>query len=180
MRCSAALIFFLLAVSRLCVLAVVIRADAGASASIPAPAPAPAPDPLLPCLEEVLPCTAYLKSAKRPAQTCCTALSRAAGAGMPCLCRLLADPGMLFTFNVTREQTLRLPSRCGLPVGCRSSATGTSEPVVEAPPPPPAVPPPRRRVPDPSSNGGGRCGTGARRAIVTVLLGGLVSIALLG
>jgi hypothetical protein len=80
------------------------------------------------CLEEVLPCTAYLKSSKRPAPTCCTALSRAAGSEMPCLCQLLADPGMLVDFNVTREQALRLPARCGLPVGCRAGATGSSQP----------------------------------------------------
>jgi hypothetical protein len=102
----------------------------GAPAAAPAPAPGRSiiPDPLLPCLEEVLPCTAYLKSSKRPAPTCCTALNRAAGTEMPCLCQLLADPGMLLDFNVTREQALRLPTRCGLPVGCRAGATGSSQP----------------------------------------------------
>ena len=47
---------------------------------------------------------------------------------MPCLCQLLADPGILVDFNITREQALTLPTRCGLPVGCRAGATGTSQP----------------------------------------------------
>ncbi|XP_066327787.1 non-specific lipid transfer protein GPI-anchored 7-like [Miscanthus floridulus] len=93
---------------------------------------------LLPCLEELLPCTAYLKTTKHPSATCCTAMHNAAAAEMPCLCRLFADPELLATFNVTREQMFKLPARCGLPVGCRTG-TSSHEPVVEAPPPPAPV-----------------------------------------
>ncbi|XP_039788783.1 non-specific lipid transfer protein GPI-anchored 7-like [Panicum virgatum] len=88
------------------------------------------------CLEDLLPCTAYLKTAKHPSQTCCTAMHNAAAAEMPCLCSLFADQELLSTFNVTRDQMFRLPARCGLPVGCRAGATAAHEPVVEAPPPP--------------------------------------------
>ncbi|RLN07006.1 uncharacterized protein C2845_PM11G09220 [Panicum miliaceum] len=63
-------------------------------------------------------------------------MHNAAAAEMPCLCRLFADPVLLSTFNVTRDQMFRLPARCGLPVGCRAGATAAYEPVVEAPPPP--------------------------------------------
>lgn len=82
---------------------------------------------LLPCLEELLPCTAYLKTTKHPSGPCCTAMHNAATAEMPCLCRLFADPELLATFNVTREQMFKLPARCGLPVGCRAGNT-THEP----------------------------------------------------
>lgn len=131
MHCAAVLFFFLLVLSRPRPTAAV-SADAGA----PAPAPSPGrsmsitPAPLLPCLEEVLPCTAYLKSAGRPAPTCCTALNRTAASEseMACMCQLLADPGMLADFNVTREQALGLPTRCRLPVGCRDGSVGVSDP----------------------------------------------------
>ncbi|KAK3158294.1 hypothetical protein QOZ80_2AG0135240 [Eleusine coracana subsp. coracana] len=93
---------------------------------------------LFPCLEELLPCTAYLKAAtanKHPSNTCCTAMHRAAAAGeMPCMCRLLADPELLATFNVSTDETFRLPARCTLPVGCHAGVN--HEPVVETPPPP--------------------------------------------
>ncbi|CAM0945523.1 unnamed protein product [Alopecurus aequalis] len=172
----AVLLFFLPVLSRPRP-AAAVGADAGAPAPAPAPGKSIIPDPLLSCLEEVLPCTAYLKSPKRPSPTCCTALHRAAASEMPCLCQLLADPGMLVDFNVTREQALRLPTRCGLPVGCRAGATGTAQPVVEAAPPPPAVRPARRSG-DPSR--GGRCRTSSvARAIVTALFSGLISIVVL-
>jgi hypothetical protein len=74
---------------------------------------------LFPCLEELLPCTAYLKAtSKHPSETCCAPMHRAGGQ-MPCMCRLLADPELLSTFYVTTAQTFRLPARCALPVGCR-------------------------------------------------------------
>ncbi|RCV07011.1 hypothetical protein SETIT_1G210100v2 [Setaria italica] len=106
-----------------------------------APGSAGAPDgvpsePLPPCLEELLPCTAYLKTSKHPSPTCCTAMHNAAAAEMPCLCHLFADPKLLTIFNVTRDQMFRLPARCGLPVGCRAGASQDHDPVVEAPPPP--------------------------------------------
>ncbi|PUZ76280.1 hypothetical protein GQ55_1G276900 [Panicum hallii var. hallii] len=113
------------------------RLAGGAPGSAGAPDGVPAA-PRTACLEELLPCTAYLKTAKHPSQTCCTAMHNAAAAEMPCLCRLFADPELLSTFNVTRDQMFRLPARCGLPVGCRAGATAAHEPVVEAPPPPPA------------------------------------------
>ncbi|KAI4977006.1 non-specific lipid transfer protein GPI-anchored 7-like [Hordeum vulgare subsp. vulgare] len=181
MHCSAVL-FFLLVLPRPRPAAAV---DAGAPALAPAPAPAPAPGksmsvtpaPLVPCLEDVLPCTAYLKSAGRPAPTCCTALGRAAASEMPCICQLLADPGMLADFNVTREQALGLPARCRLPAGCREGSIGTPDPVVEAPPPPAVRPPRNGHGGDPS--GGDRCRTGSvSRAIwTTMLLGELFTIA---
>jgi hypothetical protein len=94
------------------------HAPAGAPHGVVAPS-----QHLLPCLEELLPCTAYLKTTKHPSSTCCTAMHTAAAAEMPCLCRLFADPELLATFNVTKEQMFKLPARCNLPVGCR---TGTS------------------------------------------------------
>ncbi|XP_040376199.1 non-specific lipid transfer protein GPI-anchored 24-like isoform X1 [Oryza brachyantha] len=85
-------------------------------------------DPLLPCMAELLPCTAYLRSGRNPSRTCCTAMHDGAVDEMQCLCRLLADPELLHTFNVTRDQMFRLPARCGLPVGCRAGAAGSPEP----------------------------------------------------
>nr|XP_020175186.2 uncharacterized protein LOC109760784 [Aegilops tauschii subsp. strangulata] len=173
MHCSA-VFFFLLVLPR-------PRPAAAVGAGAPAPAPAPGrsmsitPSPLLPCLEEVLPCTAYLKTAGRPAPTCCTALSRAAATEMPCICQLLAD------FNVTREQALGLPTRCRLPVGCRDDSVGMPDPVVQAPPPPPAAvrtAPRNTHAGDPS--GGDRCRTGSVwRAVWTMLFGELFSIGVL-
>ncbi|WVZ74869.1 hypothetical protein U9M48_022990 [Paspalum notatum var. saurae] len=115
-------------------LAASAAAAGGAPASAGAPADGVPSEHLLPCVEELLPCTAYLKTAKHPSPTCCTAMHNAAASEMPCLCRLFADPELLATFNVTRDQMFRLPSRCGLPVGCHAGTT--NEPVVEAPPPP--------------------------------------------
>ncbi|KAG2659360.1 hypothetical protein PVAP13_1KG349600 [Panicum virgatum] len=125
-------------------LLILVLAAAGAAASSRlaggAPGSAGAPDGVpaehVQCLEDLLPCTAYLKTAKHPSQTCCTAMHNAAAAEMPCLCSLFADQELLSTFNVTRDQMFRLPARCGLPVGCRAGATAAHEPVVEAPPPP--------------------------------------------
>ncbi|CAL5057487.1 unnamed protein product [Urochloa decumbens] len=105
-----------------------------------APGSAGAPDggvpEHLPCLEELLPCTAYLKTTSHPSATCCTAMHNAAADDMTCLCQLFAEPDILSTFNVTRDQMFRLPARCGLPVGCRPGPTPAHDPVVEAPPPP--------------------------------------------
>lgn len=94
------------------------HAPAGAAQDV-----APSAHLPLPCLEELLPCTAYLKTTKHPSPTCCTAMHNAAAAEMPCMCRLFADPELLATFNVTREQMFKLPARCGLPVGCRTGAS---------------------------------------------------------
>ncbi|XP_044429651.1 non-specific lipid transfer protein GPI-anchored 15-like [Triticum aestivum] len=177
MHCSAVLFFLL----------VLPRPRPAAAVGAPAPAPGRSmsitPPPLLPCLEEVLPCTAYLKSAGRPAPTCCTALGRAAATEMSCICQLLADPGMLADFNVSREQALALPTRCRLPVGCRDSSVGMPDPVVQAPPPPPPAirtAPRNTHAGDPSPLGGDRCRTGsAWRAVWTMLFGELFSIAVL-
>ncbi|OEL33385.1 hypothetical protein BAE44_0005596 [Dichanthelium oligosanthes] len=137
-RCArlAALLYLLLVVIVVPVSSRLVETHGGgAPGSAGAPDGVPA-EHLLPCLEELLPCTAYLKTANHPSHTCCTAMHNAAVAEMPCLCRLFADPELLATFNVTRDQMFRLPARCGLPVGCRAGATPTHEPVVEAPPPP--------------------------------------------
>ncbi|CAN6232210.1 unnamed protein product [Urochloa humidicola] len=109
------------------------------TAASDAPGSVGAPDGVpehLSCLEELLQCTAYLKASTHPSATCCTAMHNAAAAEMPCLCRLFVEPGILTTFNVTRDQMFRLPARCGLPVGCRPGPTPAHDPVVEAPPPP--------------------------------------------
>ncbi|KAG2651879.1 non-specific lipid transfer protein GPI-anchored 7-like [Panicum virgatum] len=130
-RCARLVHLFLL---------LVLAGGAGASSRLAggAPGSAGAPDGFPACLEELLPCTAYLKTAKHPSQTCCTAMHNAAATEMPCLCRLFANPELLSDFNVTQDQMFRLPARCGLPVGCRAGATAAHDPVVEAPPPPPA------------------------------------------
>ncbi|KAL6634624.1 hypothetical protein ACP70R_027295 [Stipagrostis hirtigluma subsp. patula] len=105
-----------------------VAAAAGGATTAAASAGAPdgvPPEHLLPCLEELLPCLAYLRTPRHPSATCCTAMTHAAAAEMPCLCHLLADRVLLVTFNVTTDQMFRLPARCGLPVGCRA---GTHEP----------------------------------------------------
>uniref|UniRef100_A0A0D9YU40 Bifunctional inhibitor/plant lipid transfer protein/seed storage helical domain-containing protein n=1 Tax=Oryza glumipatula TaxID=40148 RepID=A0A0D9YU40_9ORYZ len=140
-------------------------------------------DPLLPCMEELLPCTAYLGSGRSPSHTCCTSLHDGAVDEMQCLCRLLADPELLRTFNVTRDQMFRLPSRCGLPVGCHAGAAGSPEPVVEAPPPPPPNETEGQQAGGDDSSGGGDRRRGAagagRRVIAAVALGGAASVAAL-
>ncbi|CAN6273220.1 unnamed protein product [Urochloa humidicola] len=132
-RCALLLLHLLLALDT----AAARPASTGATAAGDPPAGAPdgVPDHL-PCLEELLPCTAYLKASTHPSATCCTAMHNAAADEMPCLCRLFAKPEILITFNVTRDQMFRLPARCGLPVGCRPGPTPAHDPVVEAPPPP--------------------------------------------
>ena len=117
-------------------LLILVLAAAGAAASSRlaggAPGSAGAPDGVpaehVQCLEDLLPCTAYLKTAKHPSQTCCTAMHNAAATEMPCLCRLFANPELLSDFNVTQDQMFRLPARCGLPVGCRAGATAAHDP----------------------------------------------------
>ncbi|KAJ1279784.1 hypothetical protein BS78_04G182100 [Paspalum vaginatum] len=115
------------------------RLAASAAAGGGAPASAGAPDGvpsehLLPCVEELLPCTAYLKTAKHPSPTCCTAMHNAAASEMPCLCRLFADPELLATFNVTRDQMSGYPAVAACPSGA------TPEPPTSQSwkPPPPA------------------------------------------
>ncbi|XP_062224468.1 non-specific lipid transfer protein GPI-anchored 7-like [Phragmites australis] len=146
-----------------------VAAAAAGAGGAPDAAPPGRPQP---CLDELLPCTAYLKTAKHPSNTCCTAMHHAAAAEMPCLCRLLADPELLATFNVTREQMFRLPARCGLPVGCRA---GAHEPVVEAPPPPAPTPPHHQG----DSSGGDGLRDCVWRLIASVVLGGMFSVAAL-
>ncbi|XP_040376200.1 non-specific lipid transfer protein GPI-anchored 3-like isoform X2 [Oryza brachyantha] len=128
-------------------------------------------DPLLPCMAELLPCTAYLRSGRNPSRTCCTAMHDGAVDEMQCLCRLLADPELLHTFNVTRDQMFRLPARCGLPVGCRAGAAGSPEPVVDAPPPPGDTD--QQPPGDPSS------GDRSRSSTAAVVLAGATSVAAL-
>jgi len=124
-RCARLVHLFLL---------LVLAGGAGASSRLAggAPGSAGAPDGVpaehVQCLEDLLPCTAYLKTAKHPSQTCCTAMHNAAAPEMPCLCRLFANPELLSDFNVTQDQMFRLPARCGLPVGCRAGATAAHEP----------------------------------------------------
>ncbi|CAL4887076.1 unnamed protein product [Urochloa decumbens] len=134
-RCALLLLHLLLAAGTVAVSA---RPAATATAG-DAPGSAGAPDGVpehMACLEELLPCTAYLKTTSHPSATCCTAMHNAAAANMTCLCQLFAEPEILSTFNVTRDQMFRLPARCGLPVGCRPGPTPAHDPVVEAPPPP--------------------------------------------
>ncbi|KAG8071203.1 hypothetical protein GUJ93_ZPchr0006g43625 [Zizania palustris] len=169
MRCLAVLFLLVLSGSRLAAAGDAIAGAPGSVGSLPA-------DPLLPCMEELLPCTAYLRSGKAPSHTCCTAMHDAAADEMPCLCGLLADPELLRTFNVTRDQMFRLPARCGLPVGCHAGAAGSPEPVVEAPPPPPG---------DTNARSGGVSSSGVRRwssvghVISAVVLSGAASVATL-
>ncbi|KAL5207689.1 hypothetical protein ABZP36_032124 [Zizania latifolia] len=176
MRCSARLavqlLLLVLSGSRL-----TAAGDAGAVAGAPGSGGSLPADPLLPCMEELLPCTAYLGSGRHPSQTCCTALHDAAADEMPCLCRLLADQELLRTFNVTRDQMFRLPARCGLPVGCHAGAAGSPEPVVEAPPPPGHTD--HHSGGDSSSGDGDWRRSGVGRAVAAVVLSGAASVAAL-
>ncbi|KAL5211436.1 hypothetical protein ABZP36_022283 [Zizania latifolia] len=153
-------------------------------------------------MEELLPCTAYLRSGRPPSHTCCTAMHDAAADEMPCLCGLLADPELLRTFNVSRDQMFRLPARCGLPVGCHAGAAGSPEPgndhspaafaaspkllhrlmrgvllvlraVVEAPPPPGDT----NERSGGASSSGGRRRSSVGRVISAVILSGAASVA---
>uniref|UniRef100_A0A0E0DPK1 Bifunctional inhibitor/plant lipid transfer protein/seed storage helical domain-containing protein n=1 Tax=Oryza meridionalis TaxID=40149 RepID=A0A0E0DPK1_9ORYZ len=193
MRCSGrlavSLLLLLLSGSRLAAAGrgaagpvVAFAADADAVAGAPGGGGSFPADPLLPCMEELLPCTAYLGSGRSPSHTCCTALHDGAVDEMQCLCRLLADPELLRTFNVTRDQMFRLPSRCGLPVGCHAGAAGSPEPVVEAPPPPPDETEDQQAGGDDSSGGGDRrrgSASAGQRVIAAVALGGAASVAAL-
>uniref|UniRef100_A0A0E0K1J8 Bifunctional inhibitor/plant lipid transfer protein/seed storage helical domain-containing protein n=1 Tax=Oryza punctata TaxID=4537 RepID=A0A0E0K1J8_ORYPU len=187
MRCSGRLavaLLLLLSGSRLAGAAgrgaagpVAFAVDADAVAGAPGSGGSFPADPLLPCMEELLPCTAYLRSGGNPSHTCCTAMHDGAVDEMQCLCRLLADPELLRTFNVTTDQMFRLPSRCGLPVGCHAGAAGSPEPVVEAPPP--ADETEGQQAGGDSSGGDRRRGSAGagRRVIAAVALGGAASVA---
>uniref|UniRef100_A0A0D9VHJ6 Bifunctional inhibitor/plant lipid transfer protein/seed storage helical domain-containing protein n=1 Tax=Leersia perrieri TaxID=77586 RepID=A0A0D9VHJ6_9ORYZ len=136
------------------------------------------PDPtLVSCMTELLPCTAYLRSGQNPSKTCCTAMHDGAVDEMHCLCRLLADPELLRTFNVTRDHMFRLPARCNLPLGCQAGAGGSPEPVVQAPPPPEETG--ERAGGDSSGGERGMDGCVGGRVIVAAVLGGVATVAAL-
>lgn len=64
------------------------------------------------CIQNLLPCKAYLKSSSPPS-SCCDPLKEMASNNSQCLCSVLDNPELLKTFNVSQDEALRLPKACG-------------------------------------------------------------------
>ncbi|WOK95876.1 non-specific lipid-transfer protein-like protein [Canna indica] len=68
----------------------------------------------LPCLTKLMPCVSFFHSAAEPTGACCIPLKDALEKEVPCLCRLFGDESLQQRFNVTQDDLLGLPPRCGL------------------------------------------------------------------
>ncbi|KAK7314657.1 hypothetical protein VNO77_33184 [Canavalia gladiata] len=79
------------------------------------------------CMEKLLPCQLYLKSPNNPPQTCCGPLEEIHDNEPDCLCSFFIDPQALQSFNVAKEDFMKLPEACGLKIDVSQCKTGTNE-----------------------------------------------------
>ncbi|KAJ4713559.1 Lipid transfer protein [Melia azedarach] len=80
------------------------------------------------CIQNLLPCKAYLKSSSPPS-SCCDPLKEMASNNSQCLCSVLDNPELLKTFNVSQDEALRLPKACGADIDlskCKDAASPTN------------------------------------------------------
>ncbi|KAI5441451.1 non-specific lipid transfer protein GPI-anchored 8 [Lathyrus oleraceus] len=68
------------------------------------------------CMQKLLPCQPYLKTPSNPPPACCTPLDEMAKGESDCLCKLLSNPKLFMSLDVTEDQLLKLPNACGIDV----------------------------------------------------------------
>lgn len=70
---------------------------------------------LPPCVAKLMPCLSFLRSPENPPTApCCIPLKSALVDDVTCLCSLFENEGLVRSFNITRQDLVGLPSRCGL------------------------------------------------------------------
>lgn len=71
------------------------------------------------CVAGLSSCLPFLKGDTKPSPQCCINVLNAVEKDLPCLCNVLNNAAFLHQFNVTKEEALALPSKCGhTPVSC--------------------------------------------------------------
>ncbi|KAJ8635811.1 hypothetical protein MRB53_010078 [Persea americana] len=78
------------------------------------------------CVTSLLPCQPYLKGDVKPSPQCCLNLKDAVNKDLPCLCNVLSNEAILKEFNVTKQEAMAFPSKCGIKTPDCSSTNGTT------------------------------------------------------
>lgn len=76
------------------------------------------------CMKKLLPCQPFLKSQDKPPQTCCGPLNEMASNATDCLCSFFNNPKLLLSFNVSKDEILKLPNACGVDVDVSKCNSG--------------------------------------------------------
>lgn len=77
------------------------------------------------CVTSLLPCQPYLKGDVKPSPQCCLNLKDAVNKDLPCLCNVLSNEAILKEFNVTKQEAMAFPSKCGIKTPDCSSTNGS-------------------------------------------------------
>ncbi|XP_031125751.1 lipid transfer-like protein VAS [Ipomoea triloba] len=91
------------------------------------------------CVNNLIPCAAFLNSTKPPA-SCCDPLKETVTKELSCLCNLYKNPKVLNSLGVNITQALELPKHCGISndvSACNKASSPTAATTT-----PPSVPPP--------------------------------------
>ena len=81
------------------------------------------------CVQKLTPCQSYLKSPINVPPTCCDPLNELVANSSECLCNIINNPKLIISFDVTKDDILKLPAACGIHVDaskCDEVAEGTS------------------------------------------------------
>lgn len=79
------------------------------------------------CMQKLLPCQPFLKTLVNPPPICCNPLSEMANNGTDCLCTFLNDPKMLSTFNLSKDEVMKLPNACGVAIDVSKCNPGNTK-----------------------------------------------------
>ncbi|XP_077236059.1 non-specific lipid transfer protein GPI-anchored 9-like isoform X2 [Tasmannia lanceolata] len=67
----------------------------------------------MPCVKKLLPCQPYLHSSAMPPPACCVPLKEMIQDDKKCLCDVLSNEAVLNSLNITKDQAMGLPKKCG-------------------------------------------------------------------
>ncbi|EEF31589.1 non-specific lipid transfer protein GPI-anchored 3 [Ricinus communis] len=88
------------------------------------------------CVQKLLPCKDYLRSATPPPPTCCMPLKEMVANEAACLCSVITNPGILKSFNITEQDALNLAKTCGANADlstCKHDSPSPASPAVTPP-----------------------------------------------
>ncbi|XP_073048488.1 non-specific lipid transfer protein GPI-anchored 9-like [Primulina eburnea] len=66
----------------------------------------------LPCVQKLLPCQPYMKVDSPPA-SCCVPMKQLVADDKACLCKVINNPGILQSLNITKTDAVNLAKNCG-------------------------------------------------------------------
>ncbi|XP_042374979.1 non-specific lipid transfer protein GPI-anchored 3-like [Zingiber officinale] len=109
-----------------------------------------------PCVAKLMPCLNFLRSPEiPPAATCCIPLKSALVDDVSCLCSLFKNVDLIRSFNITQQDLVGLPPRCGLELPDLNKCDRSISPNPgDLQPPPPVNEPPKGITTTPPSSSG--------------------------